>query len=474
MSKRNIIIIAVVFVLLVGIAIVFVSLIKPAGNTNGGTTGTNFFSTLFPFGKNTTNTTTGPNPVDISGYVAPKAGETPKELLTKVSSMPVAGYEVFQKERFIDIPNPTVITPTPPTTDTTTTNPPTSTPTTTPTTPATTPKTSTRALKTTTTPVIPTPPTTELAPMLRYVERATGNVYQTFADKMDERKFTTTIIPEVYDAYLGNAGESVAMRYLKEDEETIETFVGTLPTEVLGQDTSTSEITGSFLPENIKDISMSPDNSSMFYLFDTGDSMIGVTATSSGDKKNQIFSSPFTEWLSQWPNDRMITLTTKPSFNVPGYMYSLDSATKKMTKILGGINGLTTLTSPSGKLILYNDNNLTLHVYNTDTENSVSVGIKTLPEKCVWDNASIMIYCSVPTYVDGTNYPDTWYQGETSFSDQIWKVNTENGNTTMVADPTSFSGGESIDGIKLSLSAIENYLFFVNKKDSYLWELNLK
>ena len=450
MSKRNIIIIAIIFVLLVGVAIVFLSLMKSHGTNSTRTTGTNFFSTLFPFGKNSnTNTTTGPTPVDISGYVAPTPGETPKELMTKVSSMPIAGYGVFQKERFTEVPSSLPVASPTPTTDTNSTTPP-------------------------ATPVVPSAPATELAPMLRYLERATGNIYQTFADKVDERKFTTTIIPQIYDAYLGNNGESVAMRYLNDDGKTIETFIGSLPAETLGVDTSTSEITGSFLPENIKDISMSPDSSSMFYLFDNGDKATGITTTSSGDKKNQIFSSPFTEWLSQWPNDRMITITTKPSFGEPGYMYSIDPATKKMTRLLGGIKGLTTLTSPSGKLVLYNNNNLTLRIYNTDTENSVSVGVKTMPEKCVWDKASIMIYCAVPNYINGNNYPDTWYQGEVSFSDQIWKINTENGNTTLLADPSSFSGKESIDGIKLSLSNDENYLFFVNKKDSYLWELNLK
>jgi hypothetical protein len=43
----------------------------------------------------------------------------------------------------------------------------------------------------------------------------------------------------------------------------------------------------------------------------------------------------------------------------------------------------------------------------------------------------------------------------------------------MLADPAAISG-EEIDGIKLALDADENYLFFVNKKDSFLWEYSLK
>jgi hypothetical protein len=460
MSKRNLILIVIILIIIAIGVFAFFSYNKPASTTSGGATGENFLSQFFPFGKSaTTNTENGETPTDVSGYVAPATPEEQRELLTKVSSMPIAGYGVFMKERFKDVvvlepitESPIVITP-----ETTTT-----------TTPTTKDTKKTPAVK-------PTAPATEFVPSLRYVERATGNIYQTFADKIDERKFTTTVVPAVYDAYIGDNGNSVAMRYLKEDGKTIETFAGTIPKEVLGGDTTISnELLGSFLPENIKDISVSPDNSSIFYLFNNGNNSVGVTASSAGEKKSQIFSSPFTEWLSQWPNKRMITLTTKPSFSFKGFMYSIDPNVKKLTKVLSEINGLTTLTSPSGKLVLYNNNSLTLKIYNTDTEDSVSLGVRTMPEKCVWNKNSTMLYCAVPKYVNGTQYPDIWYQGETSFSDDIWKINIENGSAENIADPTSFTKGEEIDGIKLSLDDGENYLFFVNKKDSYLWELNLK
>ena len=462
MSKRNLILITIVLVIIAAIASIFLFFNKPStNNTNGGATGgINFLSNLFPFGKsNTKNTGNGTNPVDVSGYVTPITGVTPKELLTKISSMPIAGYGVFLKERFKDIPTPTPVSTTP---NTNTANTDVST-------------TPTKD-KAKTAPIIkPTAPLTEFVPSLRYVEKATGNIYQTFADKINEQKFTTTIIPTVYDAYFGDNGNSVVMRYLNEDGNTIESFVGTMPKEILGEDTSVSnELVGSFLPENIKDISVSPDSSSIFYLFNSGESTLGTTATASGDKKNQIFNSPFNEWLSQWPNDRMITLNTKPSFTAPGFMYFIDPTVKKINKILGDIKGLTTLTSPNGKLILYNDNNLSLHIYNTDTSDSMSIGIKTMPEKCTWNSGSSLLYCAVPKYISGSNYPDVWYQGEISFSDNIWKISIENGEAKDIADPTSFTNGEDIDGIKLSLDSNGNYLFFINKKDSYLWELNIQ
>ena len=443
MSKRNFILL--IIILVITVIAVFGFLYFRQGTTAPGeeSTGTNFVSRFNPFGSNasTPKKTTEP-PVDVSEYQPSLGEEISKMKLKKVSSMPIAGFGVFMKERLKEIPAPEV-------------------------------------KKEGTTPVKPTPPPTEFMTALRFVSRATGNIYQSFADKIEERKFSGTIIPRVYEAYFGNRGESVVMRYLKEDNKTIETFVGTLPKEYLGGDTTEdNEIKGSFLPNNVKDISLSPDTSKIFYLFENestlGNSMIGVTLSFSDNKKTQVFDSPFTEWISSWPTNKIITLSTKPSANVPGYMYNIDLDKKSFSKILGDINGLTTLQSPNGKLILYSDNNLSLNVYHTDTKNSDILGVKTLPEKCVWSKIGDVIYCAVPKALPFGEYPDTWYQGEISFSDQFWKIDVENGNATLLLDPITITGGEETDGIKLATDEGENYLFFVNKKDSFLWELELK
>ncbi|MFA5792021.1 MAG: hypothetical protein WC884_03220 [Candidatus Paceibacterota bacterium] len=453
MSKRNFILLIIILIITIVIVFGFLYFSQPTSPTGDETEGTNFFSQFNPFGsgKTTTPPTTTP-PVDISGDTGDQNPEI-KQKLTKVSSMPIAGFTIFSKERLVapvpilsspsgEVPNGTVST--------------------------------NIKLGTGT----PTPPLTEFAPALRYVERATGNIYQTFIDKIEERRFTTTIIPKVYEAYFGNKAETVVMRYLKGDGRTIETFLGNLPKELLGGDTlENNEIKGSFLPNNIKDISVSSDNGSIFYLFNVGDSMVGTTLNLTTNKKVQIFSSPFTEWLSWWPNNntnKMITLTTKPSANILGYMYSMTETGKNFNKILGNINGLTTLTSPDGKQILYSDNTLSLRIYNTDTKSSVLLGVKTLSEKCVWGSTSEVVYCSVPKLIDVGQYPDVWYQGEASFTDQFWKIDTKTGNATIIVDPTIINGGGEIDGTKLALDNNENYLFFVNKKDSFLWKLGLK
>ena len=463
-------IIIVIIVLVIGGFLIW-SFVNQSNQNGGKVTGTNFLSSLLPFGKgNTTNQGTTTAPANVSGFTPGTNAEVAPEKLNKISSMPIAGFGIFMKERFVDVPPPPPVDTTTPTTDNSIT------------TPLPPPQQggevteTTSTKKTATKTVKPTAPATEFIPAVRYVEKATGNIDETFADNIAESKLTTTLIPQVHDEYFGYKGQSVLMRFLNDNGKTIETFIGALPTEVLGGDTTTNtEIKGSFLPENISSINISPDTSKVFYLFTLGDnsSSAGVVADSLGNKKVQVFNSPLTEWLSWWSNSRMISMTTKPSSNVPGYMYAIDPDKKNLNKILSNINGLTTLTSPSGKLVLFSDSNLNLSIYNTDTKTSQSLGVRTLAEKCAWSKLGDFIYCAVPKSINQSGYPDVWYQGEASFTDQIWKITVADGTTNLISDPST-EKGEDIDGIKLALDENGNYLFFVNKKDSYLWELNLK
>lgn len=451
MSKRNFILLLIVLVIIVIAILAFMFFSGSKGGTITDEGGTNFFAKFNPFGKNNNqdqDTTSGEEDTTDTTPTTPIEGLK----LRKVSTMPVAGYGIFSKERFKELPTPTETgfdeeKDSEPILDDSKTELPAK-------------------------PI--TPPATEFATALRYVAKETGYIYQTFADKIEERRFSSTYIPKIHEAFFGNKGENVVMRYLKSDDRTIDTFLGTLPKEVLGGDTSdTNELKGSFLPENVSGIALSPDLFNIFYTLKVSESVVGTTAGITGDKKNQIFSSAFTEWLVEWPNQKIITLTTKPASGIDGYMYFLDIAKKSTSRILSNVPGLTTLTSPTGKYVLYGNDALSMSILNVASKNVTNVPIKTLPEKCVWGKEDLAIYCLVPGYVSSSKYPDTWYRGEISFSDQVWKYDSVSGSTEILIDPLTVEGGEDIDGMRPMLDKDENYLFFMNKKDSYLWELKL-
>ena len=448
MSKRNLILFIIFLLIALSAILGFLYLSKQNGQNNT-TTGTNFFAQFNPFSNgntNNSNTNPGSNNNNNTGTTTPPA--TTKISLRKVSSMPIAGFTIFSKERLKSLT--TVAADNTVTTNTSTT------------TQKTTPKTTANL--------------TEFAIALKYVAKNAGTIYETFADNILETQVGTTSIPQVYDAYFGNKGQNVAMRYLEADGKTIETFLTTLPKETFGSTpVQGTVLTGTLLPENIENINISSDTSNMFYLFNNGTDMVGTTMNFATGKKTQVFDSPFTEWTSSWPTANLITFTTKPASGIPGYTYSINPASNKnLNLVLNKINGLTILPSPDGKMLIYSDDSLNLNLYNMSTGTTSSLGVKTLPEKCVWNTGSTTIYCAVPKYLQSVSYPDSWYQGETSFSDDLWKIDVKTGNATLLVDPTTVSGGEDIDGIKLALDPGENYLFFVNKKDSYLWEFSLK
>lgn len=433
--------------------------------------GENFISTFFSnLTKDKNESEKSEEITDVSNNEDKFVVENQNIKLIKISNFPVSGFVVFMKERYKEIPNPKENNIQNDIVD---------------------------EKKEENKEMSLIAPQTEFAPALIYVEKATGNIFQTFVDKINEKKFSDMTIENLYETYFGENGSVVISRYLKNISvlntqeiktgwETIMTHLGLLPKEILGADSlSLNKIEGSFLPENITNISISPNTSKIFYLFNLKGGVVGTISLLVGVNKTQIFNSQFTEWLSQWPNENIITLTTKPSFFAEGYMYEINpnSYENGLKKILGGINGLTTLTSPNGNLILYSDNTLSLNIYNKETKESSALSVKTLPEKCVWSKINDVIYCAVPKFASGLLYPDVWYKGETSFSDDIWEIDVLSQNAKIILDPlsvkeeTSFldnKNTEEIDGIKLALDENEDYLFFINKKDSYLWELKLK
>lgn len=83
-----------------------------------------------------------------------------------------------------------------------------------------------------------------------------------------------------------------------------------------------------------------------------------------------------------------------------------------------------------------------------------------------------IIYCAVPQDIAFGDYPDAWYQGLISFTDDFWRINTKTGETRLLARLNELSD-ESIDVTNPVLSTNEDYLIFNNKKDLSLWGLKL-
>jgi len=302
----------------------------------------------------------------------------------------------------------------------------------------------------------------EQAPSIRYVERMNGHIYKMFLDTKIKEKISNSTIPGIYEAFFDKTAKTVIYRYLSTDK-IISSFVATL-----------GAPKGEFLPQDISDLSISQDKTKFFYLTENNNGVTGAIETFGETKRDIVFNSPFTEWLSEWSTNQGMFLTTKPSYSVNGSIFLLNTTNKTISKIFGGVLGLTTLVNPTGSLVLYSTSTETgpkLGVFDINKHTTKDLDTYGLPEKCVWSSDNINIFCAVPNVITGNQYPDYWYQGLISFDDYFVKINTIRDDKITIANSINET---SIDGTYLFLDKIENLLFFINKKDSTLWSLNVK
>jgi peptidoglycan hydrolase-like protein with peptidoglycan-binding domain len=302
----------------------------------------------------------------------------------------------------------------------------------------------------------------EQAPSVRFAERMNGHIYKMFLDTKVKEEISNSTIPSIYEAHFDSTAQTVIYRYLSVDK-IINSFIATL-----------GAAKGEFLPQNISDLSTSLDKTKFFYITENSSGATGTIGTFGDTKRDIIFNSPFTEWLSQWDANGRVYLTTKASYSVNGSMFQLDATKKTINKIFGGVQGLTTLISPNGSSVLYSSSTNTgprLGIFNIAKHTTNDLNSYGLPEKCVWSNDSTSIYCAIPSVITGNQYPDSWYQGLTSFTDYFVKFNAITGEKTTIANEADKI---QVDGTNLFLNDKEDLLFFINKKDSTLWNLSLK
>lgn len=309
--------------------------------------------------------------------------------------------------------------------------------------------------------------------LIRYMKKSTGFISDTNTQifPLTEVRISNTTIPKIQEVIFFNNATGVITRLLDDDLETIKTFQGTITP---GFGSQPGSVTGSFMEENIPEVSVSPNGESMVYYKKSGYDTYFYNKNLITSGNNSFFNTSFYSWLIDFSNENTLTLSTKGSYYADGYVYSL-SMDGKLNKILGGKKGLVGKLSPNENYLLYSisqGSNFKLYLYDIKEGGEIDTGIKTLVDKCVWGKVSQYIYCAVPQNPLNGVYPDDWYLGNKNFSDSIWKINVATNSAFKISD-ISTESKENIDAINLQINSLGNRLGFINKNDYSLWMLDL-
>jgi hypothetical protein len=305
---------------------------------------------------------------------------------------------------------------------------------------------------------------------IRYIERATGHIYETISNRADVKKISVQTIPKVYEALWAADGSKLIFRYTKDGSETIKSVAAKIST----SSTPESAIEAIFLPDDLRTISIFGNK--IFYFTDTSSGATGMTANIDGSSKLSTYVSSFADWISKWTSTNVVTIYSRPSGSVPGVAYTLNPATGAYVKIVGNLNGLGALGNSDGTLVLlsYTDSNVPkLAAYDIKLAQISQLEVPTLVDKCVWSTKEKnIVYCAAPTLVTPAIYPDDWYKGKISFNDSLWKINASTGETKELINLTQESGIQ-FDAVDLGFNQNENVLVFRNKNNLTSWRYEL-
>ncbi len=312
---------------------------------------------------------------------------------------------------------------------------------------------------------------------IRFVDRATGNIHEIASDSEEIKRVTNTTVPKILEAIWSSLGNSLILRYSVGDNEKIDNFSAKIKISTSTSNEFSGEIVGKVVAQNTDSIITNPSGNKIFYLTKKGNlgGSYGVISGLDGSVSKQIFDSEISEWLTSWPKDNTISLVTKPSYKQYGYLFFLNADNGSLEKVFGRVYGLNALVNKDINSFVYSNssrNSIRLNYHNIKTGEDKNLQLNTFADKCVWGNKNI-VYCAVPKYISNNNYPDAWYQGIASFSDNFWRIDVEKGTTDLIYE-TGINESVSIDAINLEISSDNGYLVFTDKNNLSLWGLKIE
>lgn len=328
---------------------------------------------------------------------------------------------------------------------------------------------------------------------VRYIDRATGHIYEIKTDSETPIKISNTTIPKIYEATFLPSGNSLIARFLDTDEKIITyninlkdkvvvatstqqtgTTTKTVESKALEEKSYLKDVVGTYLTPDIKELALSPSGTKILEL--TYENNGGSFALLDNSRQlKPLTTLPLREWLLDFRTEGKALLTTKPSGYYYGYSYIFDTTTLEMKKVVGEINGLTVLPNKDLTNFVVGEGGatLTMSLLNIADNSKKPIFARTIPEKCVWSNtSSTVLYCSVPNNITNAIYPDDWYKSKISFDDSLWRIDTKTGEMKILSN-FSKESGQAIDAINLKISPDETYITFINKKDLTLWGIDI-
>jgi hypothetical protein len=300
---------------------------------------------------------------------------------------------------------------------------------------------------------------------IRFIDRASGNIYRFRAHERSLVRITNKTLPGVQQASWLPDGSVAYARFLQDVSGTEQVATYVLPATGEGQG-------GFFLEQGLAQATVT-GSSTLFTLLSGTTGSVGSVSRSDGTNARTLFTSPLASLLVRPARENFFAYT-KASFALDGYAFQINATSGGFSRILGPARGLSVLPSPDGSRVLYSyldRGTIRLAVFDMTSRSSTALPVATLTEKCAWVSDGSGVYCGVPTSLS-QGLPDFWYQGAAVFTDRIWRIDMQERLATLVVDPRAVAD-VSIDAVALTTDPAEDVLVFTDKHTGTLWSYDL-
>ena len=298
---------------------------------------------------------------------------------------------------------------------------------------------------------------------VRYVERATGYVFEAEALTGTSVRITNTLVPKVYEAHIGGDG-LIIQRTVRDG--LVETLAGKISTTT---ENGFAQLRSVNLGAQVSTVLIKPTSSSVLMTMSTPAGTEIVRTTWNGEAGKSIVTVPAGSFVLHAPADDRLILVERAASGLPGSAYRVTTA---LAPILRNLPGLTVLPHANGSLLYGIDTGTSLRMFiQTSSSTPSSLPIATTAEKCVWaQGGGQTAYCAVPQSDPGPQFLDRWYRGLTHTADSWYTVKAGAASADVLF---AIDSSSAIDVERPVIDSTNSYLAFINARDKSLWILRI-
>lgn len=228
-----------------------------------------------------------------------------------------------------------------------------------------------------------------------------------------------------------------------------------------------------FLPNSISDAVFSPNGASMAFINDLGDTKNIFTATSDFKNQKKVMDNAIPDLELMWPTASTLSIKTKSSYAIPGFLYSVAVSSGVLTKIVEGF-GIDAVWNTDGSGVLYSSANSgggmqNLKFYDIKSGKTQDLGLRTIAEKCAFlKTQKNLALCSAPKSINSSlKYPDDWWKGKIVFQDDFFAVDVVKGTASGFSQTF-------LDVVMPKSLPDDSFLLFQDRTTGEMWSLKLK